>query len=403
MSPDLVDSQYSFRGDCLAPPISIVLAGKNLRREAFIRIAVALALMLATSTIEGNRGSLGSFDPWVDVQRVFRDDITRSEPSFPFLRDYPSILLAILAMLTLVVIPWQWRLLRAAMPDAIRQGAITPVIANGCDLLVAHTKKINDQMRRFSSRPYHAFYLVVATALTSSIVVGSRRSGRLFEVLVPGDLVGAARQQWLNDTYHSWWASLDHPLGVTVYFTLMVITFYAVIVQNIGGYFAIGYIWGLKKNAVMREREIAPDGRAGWQGMARAYRTVYFSLSIHGVAIAVIVLAMGVEATWVSGTVLIYLSAFLSYIFLPRFVFRSAILTDRSRRALSLAEKASKIEQSGPLQLQDIQNVAWLRDEIMRLDKQPIVPLATTTARLVTISITVVTVALAVLQTVASF
>jgi hypothetical protein len=215
--------------------------------------------------------------------------------------------------------------------------------------------------------------LVVGSFLAAIVVaLGPTRNGifRSFSGAVPSDQL----QGWLDAAYQSWWASIDHPMGFVAFIFLMALGFYLVLIQSAVGLIAVWMLLGLSAVADLSLDWLDRDGNYGWQTVSVAYRTVVGSLSLHGSALSVALLAMGTENFgWASTAIAVWVIMLPSFAIVPRYALRGI-----SKRAqeVRISALVSSAQSSGLLAEEE------LRERIRAIRKAAAHPLRITRGEL---------------------
>lgn len=315
------------------------------RRLLFLLPLLFTAAAVA-SILEGTFGTLKDFSPGADFRRVF--GIGNPEPSpsrFPFMRDYPSWFLASVIVLTCVLVHRQWRLMYECLPKLVENGVLIPKGQAawsslqrrlGMDRLISPYPSNG----RAAATPFGAFvaalnhrwfglvaranvlFFAAAALIVGLVILNIQRNG-LFEVLAPTGQDLASRKDWLTTTYDSWWASTKHPLGISVYAAAATLAVFVVLLQNAVGMACI-YLGVAMPALVDFSADWDDPGRCyGWSPLARMYRTVYWSLMLHGGTLTMLLVVLGGDNfRWLGGLVLLWSLVLPLYIVVPWLVFR---------------------------------------------------------------------------------
>jgi hypothetical protein len=320
-----------------------------------VSIVLAVAILGVASIATWASGDFGSSADWrlIDdtnraASRVLGGAVPSGEsPSqFPLLRDYPSLVLAIVVAATAGAILCQWREFLTCLPDLVRAGVLVPRRTERfCGVspvstwlyqriigrtpastvpLVWLVRRTNEGLARrmidnVRLRAFSEWVLpvVVSMVFALPLVIGERRS-MVFRVLAPGSVDSPEYTAWLEASYDSWWASVHNPVGVSVYFTIAAIGTYLVLIQNLAGVRAVILIASLPIVADFRMDWSNPDGQFGWSALTAAYRTVIRSLVIHAFALTLIVFVLGLgSAYWVLVFFVIWGGAFVTFTVIP--------------------------------------------------------------------------------------
>jgi len=317
-----------------------------------------LALLIITVGVCVIEGTLGSYlRPYDDLRLALGLNAPPSPPEFPLLRDTPSIWFLATIVLTCMLVHRQWLLMSTCIPKLKANGVIRgrrhdegPVVKRNfaqrrvgkmmrgrstdedeLDIVLAQVARYIGFFERNSWLP-----AVCACLLACLLVVGQQKG--LFTSIAPDALEGAARSRWLDDTYQSWWASNNHLLGLATYFVVASFGLYVIICQNIVGVVTVYFVIAMFSCAHIDADWTNQDGRHGWRPIAEIFRTVYLSLILHGLALIVILVAIGpAQYVWVFGMLAIWLIVTPLYLLAPYAVFRRVERAAKSARSDYLA------------------------------------------------------------------
>lgn len=356
---------------------------------ALVGLGIGAAFLVVTH-VEGSFGTRSDFQLGEDALRVLGvESVASSTPTFPLIRDVTTWFLVFVVGFTCALVHRQWQLMARCIaelagndvlklrvePDTGARSRLLLVgrlisgrpPARALDTLV---DKVNEFGRKYVAR---ATVLVAGGAafLAFSLVQGEKHG--LFRVLMPRGLTGGAAQEWLGSAYHSWWASDDHPMGTFAYFLAALFAAYVVLMQNIVG-IAIAYLaLALPSATVLDADWLNRDGHFGWAPVARVFRTVYWSLAIHGLTLSLILVILGIEnSPWVGGLVAIWVAVVPIYLVAPWLLFRKVQNRARERR---LAQLGRLIDQSRPDAAEDIARMQVFVAEIERVRTAKIRPM----------------------------
>src|SRR5262249_53897830 len=130
---------------------------------------------------------------------------------------------------------------------------------------------------------------------------------------------------------NSWWASDEHPLGLITYCLGALFGAYIIILQNIVGFQAVYVIVALPALVEFDADWLNRDGHYGWQPVAKVFRTVYLSLTLHGSAISLLLIVLGLRSfPWIFGLVAIWVTVVPLYLVVPWILFRR--IEERARQ-----------------------------------------------------------------------
>jgi hypothetical protein len=368
--------------------------------------------MLLASGVEGTSGSGADLQFWIDIQRAFgATGVSGSAPDFPLFRDASSWFFAIVDALTCVLVHRQWQLMRRCLPELLDSGAVrrkdTPtygrihkllliprlVGTGSADPLHKLMERANNGLARVGR-----FQIVVAALsvlLAGLALIGENHNG-LFRVFAPTGLRQQELQDWLRQAYSSWWASIDHPTGLIVYMFVATLGIFVILLQNIVGFFCMYLIVALSAVVDFDADWLNRDGSFGWRSLARAFRTLYWSLALHGSALSMILMILGLaNFSWIFGLVLIWVIVMPTYTIVPIMAFRKV---RQSARDTKIREVDARRIKAG-IAADDIVGIEVYRAAIDRVNAAVIRPMRIKSRRLPAFLIAVMLpVALTVIQ-----
>jgi hypothetical protein len=224
-----------------------------------------------------------------------------------------------------------------------------------------------------------ALMFVTSLVLAQLLVLGQQHG--LFQVLAPSGLSRADRQAWLNEAYRSWWAGKDHVFGYLVYDVLAVFGIFIVLSFQVVGVVTMYVVIAMHFLVEPRADWLNRDGRFGWSPLARAYRTVIWANALLGAALAVVLLALGINNyDWVAVLVVVYIILMPIFILTPWLAFRQVENTARKVRISEI----DAIIADRCVDMDDVQALAPFIAEIDRCGKAKISPLRLGTVSLST-------------------
>lgn len=313
---------------------------------------VLAALVLLPTLVEGR--ALGTFRPILDLRLALGADIANSPPDFPLSRDTPSMWLLATILCTCVLVHRQWRLMEDCIPLLMRNGTLEsrPIRERtrlqrlmdrvfGCpeptdDGLRCTVRHMNRYLEK--AQAFAPVLVLVAAVLTFLLTVGERES--LFAAAAPAGLHGARRASWLAAAYNSWWASPSHPLGLLAYFLAASLGIYVVLIQNVVGMASVYFVVTLPSVATLRADWLNRDGHYGWLPIARVFQTVYLSLTLHGAALAVLLIAVGpAHFPWLAALLAIWVVVVPLYTLCSHLVFRRVERVAKQQRLESIQDE----------------------------------------------------------------
>ncbi|MFD4443721.1 hypothetical protein ACFWPK_28500 [Nocardia sp. NPDC058519] len=337
---------------------------------------------------QGTFGSISDFQIYRDTKASLNlGQSTKSSPRFPFLRDFTHIILISVICLTIPVVHKQWRLLALSVPALVDSGALKPKSIP----IYSRLHKMLLIERCVNSRPtaatrLHALIESANAGMTRAghwglwlitvgsffvavfLVVGANQNG-IFKAY-SGDVPAAELSTWVERSYESWWASIDHPGGMLIYLALMGIGMFLVLVQNLVGLVAVWTFYGFTAVADLDIDWIDRDGAYGWRGVTDVYRTIFMSLSMHGIAMSITLLAFGIEnVPWVI-TVLVIWSIMLPTVTLgPMYALRGMSDAAQERRISELLAAATT---TGPLTAIQGEELRKIIQEVRTVEVRPL-------------------------------
>ena len=186
--------------------------------------------------------------------------------------------------------------------------------------------------------------IVLALALSGAVVVANR-FGDFFRVIAPA----TDAETWTHDTYQSWWAGTSYWPGLLLYTAFIGFGLYIAILQNFVGILTVRIVASLPQGAEYRVDWLNLDSHYGWEPIRRAYFTIVFSVSIHAVAISVLIFVVGFR---ISVILLVPLLAFwtiptVSYLVIIRWVFSDIFEREAKVRLDAIREEY----EAGPVPL----------------------------------------------------
>lgn len=274
-----------------------------------LALPVLLALLVGATIIDGTTGGLQDVRPLDDLCLALGVTRVDSPPSFPLMRDFLTMWVVLVIALTLVIVHRQWNLMSTCVQDLERTGAIVPraaadrsrLLRAGERLFPGSDEKDPDPLDTVMrhAREYVALLrsklmwpLILAALVGSAVIlIGVRPS--LFSEVVPAEITPPEEVKWLGDAYSSWWAGPNHPAGAIVYFAIFTLGIYLVLMQNAIGLACSYFVITLPSVARLDADWLDRDGLYGWRPIALIFRTVYWSLILHGVTLAFVVIALG--------------------------------------------------------------------------------------------------------------
>ncbi len=348
-----------------AIPILGGLANVRTRRLLAV-VPVMVALLVSVAFLDGTLGEIGDFTPVRDARLVLGAEDIGSPPAFPLLRDIPSMWLFAAIVLTFLIVHRQWRLMAVCVRDLERNGVVAPLDEAEPYWLLSLGHRLYpgdgsdrdplDMVMR-QAREYVGsvglkltwVFAICAVIGTAWVMLGEYHS--LFEVVAPDSLSGAQREAWLDRCYDEWWASFNHPPGAVVYLALSAFALFVIIMQNIVGLACSYFVFTLPKVARIDVDWLNRDGLYGWRPIAMIFRTVYWSLTLHGATLAVILIALGpTHMEWIAWLLVIWLIVAPIYIGGSIRTFRRVeqLARDRRRTKIETEMQSARVTTSSP-------------------------------------------------------
>ena len=309
---------------------------------------VVAGVISAASALSGSFGHVSDFQPVQDFQRLFSLGRTQpAVPEFPLIRDITSWYLVFVVVATCGIVHRQWQLMARCLSGLAENGVLRPkpvlTLGRRSRWLQVHryveTERPQEALNNFIGRINDVLAARVArwapvlagisAFLVLSLIIADKES--LFHVLVPRALTVSKQTEWLSNAYASWWASIDHPVGLIAYFVVAFVGAYVIVLQNLIGVASVYIIAALPDLAEFDADWLNRDGHYGWKPVLRVFRTVYISLSLHGLTISILLIVLGLQSfPWIFGLVAIWVVVVPLYIAVPWRLFRH--VEDRAKQ-----------------------------------------------------------------------
>jgi hypothetical protein len=307
---------------------------EKTRRKWLTLIApISVGAVLLATFVNRTMGTPRDFQFWADIRRVMRVAYTpASQPGFPLMRDVTSWLLLIIVISGALLLDRQWKYMSECLSKLAKNDAIAAkdeLVLNRISGLLGINRIVGGASReeafdvlvgavqRFLTRYSKLLFLLMlaaSIALAALLLQGEQHG--VFQVLAPSGLSPAKRQAWVNEAYRSWWAGYDNFFGYVVYQVLAVFAFFIILSFYTVGIVAIYVLTAMHFLVEQRADWLNRDGRFGWSPLARVYRTVMWANILLGVALTIILLALGIQNyKWIAVVVGLYIA------FLPVFTF----------------------------------------------------------------------------------
>ncbi len=350
---------------------------------AFVLAPVFSIIAVVVAKVEGTLGSSSDVQLWDDIRRVIRPSaVAASKPSFPLIRDFPSVVLMIAMVGTCFIVWRQWKLFHAALPAVVNAGVLSSLGPGSVPSYQArHKLLLMDRLVKPTAsetalealfRRVNGWFNVVgkfsevigavAVILAVMLVIGENHGG-IFRVLLPE---GEAPAPWLASTYSSWWASINHVGGVVTYGFISWFGMYVILLQNAVGLICVYFLIGLEATADMNYDFLAGDQCGGWAALTKAYKSVHFSLVLHGLTLSVLVVILGVGIPWLVLLMALWVCVIPLYLWIPHRMFGRVAAAARKRH-LAEIRKPLEVTQATTASLQDAYHLSVLRGEVERI------------------------------------
>jgi hypothetical protein len=305
-----------------------------------IKIAiVSFVAVIVSSFLEKTLGHPSDFEPIQDILRAFNpSSAPTSHPSFPLLRDFPSMALIVIISATGGLIVKQWKAMKQAIPKLVDNGVLRMRHATqgstaryGIPLPYAIRRKESDgqslplerlmmwfNRRLFSNLVAKKHYVIVgaAVAITLALILGQKREGITAALLPPG-LSKSEQVEWLDITYNSWWASSEHFFGIGVYFCIVSFGLYLMLLQNVVGVAAVYLALCINAVAQFRLEGSVAENRRALRPIAAVYSTVLVTTALHGVALGMFYMVLNREFEWIIALVVLWTFLAPAYVLIP--------------------------------------------------------------------------------------
>ncbi|MFI6044151.1 hypothetical protein ACIA8C_21150 [Nocardia sp. NPDC051321] len=348
-----------------------------------------VALSLTALTLrQGTFGQASDFQMVNDVRRSLGiSESSRSQPRFTLVRDFTHIILIAVICLTLPIVHRQWRMMKLCVPALVASGALrdrgTPSYSRLHRVLFikrfvehrpAGTTGLQGLVRSANTGLNRAGHtglvlIVLAALLTAmSLVIGANQNG-IFRAYA-GNLSAGQEVPWVSDSYRSWWASIYHPAGFLVYICLMALGMFLVLIQNLVGLISIWTFFGFTAVAERDLDWLNRDGVFGWKSVTDTYRTVVLSLTIHGTAMSITLLAFGFNnVPWVIVVLIIWSIMLPTVTVVPAYALHGMSAAAQQRRIATLYATATA---TGPLSPIEEENFRKRIEEVRAISVRPL-------------------------------
>ncbi|MDO8392449.1 MAG: hypothetical protein Q7V57_18400 [Actinomycetota bacterium] len=310
-------------------------------RWTLLSILIAGSLAIVVTALEGTLGGLASFQPVEDLQRVFSlGSPSPAQPNFTLTRDIGTAVILIAGLLAASVVHRQWRVLSTSIRELEEEGAIRPrdvPTFSGINRLLRHDAIPADEdkaslyaiIRRSNSglakaSDFSIVFAGITTILVFLYVKSQERLG-IFGFFAPAHMSPVELDRWQAAAYKSWWASDAHLGGQLALGAVAFVCIYVVVLQNIVGLMAANITLALPAYYHLEANWTSDDGCRGWRPIGRAFQTVRWSMTLHGVALSIEVLLVGIGSVkWILPLYATWLVGIIAYVAVPWRVFRKA-------------------------------------------------------------------------------
>lgn len=322
---------------------------------ALISVLVAATLILA-SAIQGTFGDLADFQVVADVKRTL--GIAHPEPSapsFPFMRDFVSWLLAAIVISGAVLLHRHWLCMSTCLSRLTANGALVTrktVLSNrfskvlrvdrmikGVEPEQALNTIVTKVVEVLKKRSVGLLVLMGGSALVLTILLILGLENNMFHVLAPPGASEQERAAWVREAYTSWWAGKHHLAGHILYWVLAWFAIFVILSFQVVGVIAVYLLVAIHFVVEPSADWLNRDGRYGWTPLATLYRTVMWANGLLGVTLTIVLASLGINNYgWVAVLVVVYIALVPLFVGVPWLVVRRAANTARNARAEQIAE-----------------------------------------------------------------
>lgn len=318
--------------------------------------AVVVVVVVMVCVFDHTIGTWSSFHPVGDIERALSVvHPSNTSTTFPLIRDGLSLLLLFLLSLTFYITDLQWRLFKKCVPGLIENGALVPrsearlpkrrliatfVKAGGSREYTLETliDRLNSMLRSKAMIFVHIATLALSWFLAIELAKRERAVG-VFGIFDPHPTAGQSVQAFSTEAYDHWWASQSHPIGRWVYIAIIALGIAIVFYQNIIGLFAIVIAYTIETFCDTSVDWFNKDLSYGWRPLGEVFRSVRWSFGIHGLALLIIVLVMGIQnGQWDDLLCVLWLISLPIYLGIPWRVFRRVRLKVQGDALCSLED-----------------------------------------------------------------
>ncbi|SMD24580.1 hypothetical protein [Lentzea albidocapillata] len=361
---------------------------------ALVSVGVAGVLILA-SVLEGTFGGLGDFQVVADVKRTLGiAHPERSSPSFPFMRDFVSWLLATIVVTGAVLLHRHWQYMSTCLSKLAKNGVLVArkePRSNRLSKMLRVDRMIQgvgqDQalntivikvMEVLKRRSVGLLVLMGGSALVLTILLILGLENNMFHVLAPAGASPQEKSVWVREAYSSWWAGKHHLAGHILYWVLAWFAIFVILSFQVVGVIATYLLAAMHFVVEPSADWLNRDGRYGWTPLAALYRTVMWANGLLGLTLTIVLASLGINNYgWVAVLVVVYIVLVPLFVGVPWLVVRRAADTARNARAEQIAglmaDRGIDIES-------DVENAAPYIAELERCRAARIRPLRLGTA-----------------------
>lgn len=294
---------------------------------------VIVIAVLAVAAAEGTLGSIEDLHPGRDLARVIGTSNEPGSQNFPVLRDVASWALAAIVVATGGVVWRQWQIFSVCLKGLAQTGVLRersqPHYGRLHRLLGYHRVAPGGDFGTFIRRTnavlntvgYVAVGVAVISFILALLLVRSYDSLGVFR-LWNVDASGLSDAEFARQSYDAWWASQENYGGFVVYLAISVVAIFVILLQNVVGLVAVYLIGGLPVFCEFEIDWFDRDRSFGFRPLGQAFRTVRWSLVMHGVALTTVFAIVGASAwAYTVPLLLLWLFVIPLYLGVPAMVF----------------------------------------------------------------------------------
>lgn len=310
---------------------------------------------------------------WNDLARVMGLGHQQTDPYFPLLRDYPTLIVILFTGLSCYLFYRNCQLMKLLFTH-LRNNGLIRLDRHMQPMIRQELAKAN---ARFTATGRLSLMIAVLSLAVASLLFASSHSPPIFLPLAPGVTQGG-RQVWGRAAYHLWWATMDrrHIAGAITYMIGSAFTVYVILKHNIAGICFVSFFWTVRKQAVFTMDKRNIDGYYGWYPMRRLILSVFISVVASLVAFTSLFTLLPFHA--ISGYLpfaLIYLIGVPVYVAVPLWLLNQAVDRFRLDEVAAITERFNRVRRRASLdylRMLEIENlerteVAYVRNLHPRL------------------------------------